>query len=111
MSPHDTNLLLAMLILGFPLAYVFGGPYLWRGFAIIAWLWLVVTYPVAGFIVGMLALLWKPIKVFVAFLVGGYAAGLGFGRATRPRYQRRRAWTIENLERMTRNFAAVRPVR
>jgi hypothetical protein len=44
----------------------------------------------------------------LVFFVGGWAAGLGaglgFGRATRPRYPRRRAWTTKALDEHDQEF-------
>jgi hypothetical protein len=77
MMPHEVNQLLAMLILGFPIAFVFGGPYLWRGFVIIAWLLLLALYPIAGLGVGVVVLLWRPLKWFAVAILGGFGAGLG----------------------------------
>ena len=44
---------------------------------------LLFAYPPAGIVYLIVLAAWKPIKLFAGFLIGGYAAGLGFGRATR----------------------------
>jgi hypothetical protein len=101
---HSINMLIAMIIIGLPLAVVFGGPFLWRGFVIIAGLGLLGLHPPLGFLFFVLIALWRPIKLLAGFLIGGYAAGLGFGRATRPRYPRRRPWTTTSLQRHDAEF-------
>jgi hypothetical protein len=61
---------------------------------ILAMLWVLAKAPLLFF---ALAGIWL-LRWFVA-LVAGLGFGLGFGRATRPRYPRRRPWTQASLDR------------
>jgi uncharacterized membrane protein YccC len=90
---------LLLLVLLLPFAVVFGGWFAWRVVVILIGLGLLFTYPLAGALYLIVLAAWRPIKIFVAFLIGGYAAGWGFGRATRPRYPRRRRWSARELNR------------
>jgi hypothetical protein len=96
-NASDPNFCILLLLGG---AILYGLAPAYGAFALaIAGLWLAATAPLLFFALAGIWLLRWLIADFLLFLIGGYAAGLGFGRATRPRYPRRTRWSRAELDR------------
>jgi hypothetical protein len=101
MNPQEVNLWVAFFILGLPIAFVFGGPFIWRAAVILAGLALAFSHPAIFALIAIPWLLWRPLKWLVVVIFFGEGLGLGlraagtFGRLSRrPRLPR---WTRDEL--------------
>jgi hypothetical protein len=74
MTAHDWNVLIAIALIGIPMAVVFGVSFAWRGLVILLGLALFVSYPSAGLAVILVYLLRAPIRWFIEGLALGWGA-------------------------------------
>jgi hypothetical protein len=97
---HEFNLWVLFIVIGLPVLVVFGGHLLTSMAIALASLALLFSHPALAIVLGLLWLF--PWRWALDFFIGGYAAGLGFGaasrRSMRMRYPRRRAWSRNALD-------------